>query len=245
MRHEKGSTVLRILSRPGRKGALAGVALGGCLALTACGSMQLGAAAIVGGQRITTSTLATQVSGLNRYVDAHHRTVQLAFPASQTTQQVLAWMIRFRVRDQMASQQNINVTNGDVQRAIAAVSAQERQSGNSASLATIAAANGIPPDLLTQGLGRYEAIQTAMITRLGGTASSSSAEQQRIGAAFNHDQCLAAKSLHIRVSPQFGRLDYSQLGLVAAADTLSAPEPGASPSPSASPTTSPQFNPPC
>jgi hypothetical protein len=243
MRHEKGSTVLRILSRPGRKGVLAGVALGGCLALTACGSMQLGAAAILGGGRITTSTLTTQVAGLNRYLDAHKGTVQLAFPASQAPQQVLAWLIRFQVRDRMATQQHINVTNADVQRAIATITAEEHQSGNRASLTTIAAANGVPPDQVSQGLGRYEAIQTAMITKLGGTSSSSTADQQRIGAEFNHYQCLAAKSLHIRVSPQFGRLDYSQLSLVPAANTLSAPEPGASPSPS--PSTSPQYTPPC
>lgn len=241
MRHEKGRTVLRILSRPGRTGALAAVALGGCLALTACGTMQLGAAAIVGNQRITTSNLSTQVSGLNDYLGSH--TVQLAFPASQTPSQVLGWLIRFRVRDQLASMQHITVTNNDVQRAITAISAEERQSGSSTPLASLAAANGLPPNLIDPELGRYEAIQTKMIAKLGGTSSSSTAEQQRIGNEFDHAQCLAAKSLHIRVSPQFGRLDYSQLGLVPSADTLSAPEPGASPSPS--PSTSPQFSPPC
>lgn len=239
--HEKGSTVLRILSRPGRKGALAGVALGGCLALTACGSMQLGAAAIVGGQRITTSNLATQVSRLNQYTGSH--TVQLAFPKSQAPQQVLSWLIRFRVRDQLASMQHINVTNGDVQRAIAAIAAQARQSGSTVSLTALAAANGLPPNLINPDLGRYQAIQNALITKLGGASSSSPAEQQRIGTEFNRAQCLAAKSLHIKVSPQFGRLDYTQLSLVPAADTLSAPEPGASPS--ASPSAPPQFSPPC
>jgi peptidyl-prolyl cis-trans isomerase SurA len=233
--------VLRILSRPGRNGALAAVALGGCLALTACGTMQLGAAAIVGNERITTSTLSTQVSGLNHYLGTH--TVQLAFPAEQVPQQVLGWLIRFRVRDQLASMQHITVTNADVQRAIVAITAQERQSGSSVPLPSLAAANGLPPSLINPELGRYEAIQTAMITKLGGAGASSTAEQQRIGIEFNHAQCLAAKSLHIKVSPQFGRLDYSQINLVAAADTLSKPVPGASPSPS--PTTSPQFSPPC
>ena len=241
MRHEKGRTVLRILSRPGRTGALAAVALGGCLALTACGTMQLGAAAIVGNQRITTSTLSTQVSGLNDYLGTH--TVRLAYPASQAPQQVLGWLIRFRVRDQLASMQHITVTNRDVQLAIAAIAAQERQSGSSVPLTSLAAANGLPPTLINPELGRYEAIQTAMITKLGGTGASSAADQQRIGNEFNRAQCLAAKSLHIKVSPQFGRLDYSQLSLVAAADTLSAPEPGASPSPS--PSASPKFTPPC
>ena len=87
-------------ARHGRLAGLAAVAVGGCLALTACASMQLGAVAVVGGQRITSSTLTTQVAALTRYYDAHKAKVQLQFPISQTAQQVLAWMIRFQVRDQ-------------------------------------------------------------------------------------------------------------------------------------------------
>ena len=43
----------------------------------------------------------------------------------------------------------------------------------------------------------------------------------------------------------FGRFDYGQLSVVAPANTLSAPEPGASPSPTGSPSAKPQFTPPC
>jgi len=135
--------VLRILNRPGRVAGLAAVALGGCLALTACGPVQLGAVAIVGGQRITSSTLATQVSGLNRYYSAHKSSVQLAYPSSETAQQVLAWMIRFRVRDKLAQNEGIKVTPGDVQRAIAEIDAQEKESGQSANLTSLAVANGL------------------------------------------------------------------------------------------------------
>jgi hypothetical protein len=249
--------VLRILNRrspaqhgPAKHGRLAGlaaVALGGCLALTACGSMQLGAVAVVGGQRITSSTLTTQVSTLTRYYDAHKAKVQLQFPLSQTAQQVLAWMIRFQVRDQMATRMGITVSAGDIQRAITEITAQERQSGDSSSLTNIAVANGLPPDLVNPALGKYEAIQAALITKLGGAGATSAAAQQALSTKFNHDQCLAAKSLHIKVNPQYGALDYSELDIVAAADTLSTPEPGAAPaaSPSASPSTAPQLTPPC
>ena len=240
--------MFRILNRRrpfkhGRAAGLAAVALGGCLALTACGSMQLGSAAVVGGQRITSSTLATQVSELTSYYNAHQAKVQLQFPISQAAQQVLAWLIRFQVRDQMATRMGITVSAGDIQRAIAAITAEERQSGSTSSLTNIAVANGLPPDLVNPALGKYEAIETALITTMGGASATSSAAQQALSSKFNHDQCLAAKSLHIKVNPQFGTLDYSQLDVVAAADTLSAPEPGASPS--ASPTAKPQLTPPC
>jgi hypothetical protein len=235
--------VLRILNTPRRAAGLAAVALGGCLALTACGPVQFGAAAIVGGQRITASTVGTQVSRLTEYYNAHKSKVRLAFPASQMAQQVLAWMIRFDVRDQMAKNMGITVTPGEIQRAIAEITAQEEQSGQTASLTDLAVANGLPPGLVNPGLGKYEAIEIVLINRLGGAGSSSAAAQQQLSTEFNHDQCLAAKGLHIKINPQYGTLDYGQLDLVPAANTLSAPEPGASPSASAS--SKPQLTPPC
>src|SRR5487761_1082519 len=236
--------VPRFSIRQTRAAALGAVALGACLALTACGPVQLGAAAIVGGQRITTSTLTTQVAALSGAYQADKGKVQLGFPAAQMPQQVLAWLIRFQVRDELARRAGITVTPGDVQRAISAISASAQQSGNGASLATLAVQNGLPPDLVNSGLGRYQAIADLLVTRLdGGTTPKSTAAQQALNTQFNRDQCLAAKALDIRVNPQFGRLDYSQLGVVPAGNTLSAPEPGASPSPS--PTSAPQYSPPC
>lgn len=235
--------MLRILNRHRRAAGLAAVALGGCLALTACGPVQLGAAAIVGGQRITASTLTTQVSELTSYYNTHKPKVQLGYPASQTAQQVLAWLVRFQVRDQLAKNEGISITPGQIQRAIAGITAEEKQSGQTASLTNLAVANGLPPDLINPALGKYEAIQVALISKLGGSSASSTAEQQTLSNEFNHDQCVAAKGLHIKINPQYGTLDYSQLALVPAADTLSTPEPGASPSPSS--TSKPQLSPPC
>jgi hypothetical protein len=234
--------VFRILIGPRRAPWLAAAALGGGLALTACGAVQLGAAAIVGGQRITTSTLTTQVSALNSYYEANRAKVQLAFPASQMPQQVLAWLIRFQVRDELASRDGVTVTAAQIQRALAEISAEEAESGNTTSLTDLAAANGLPPDLINPDLGRYEAIEAVVLTRLGGAAASSAAQQQALSEEFNRDQCLAAKSLNIKINPQFGRLDYSELDIVASANTLSAPEGAA---PSVAPSAAPQLTPPC
>lgn len=217
-----------VIRPSGRRAALAAVALGGCMALAACGTVQMGAAAIVGGQRITTAALASQVSDLSNYYDAHKSSVQLAFPASQLPQQVLAWLIRFQVRDQLARREGITVSQGEIQRAINTLTAEERQSGNTASLTDIGAANGLPPDLVNPGLGRYEAIEAALVARLGGAGATSAAAQAKLSDEFSRAQCRAAKSLHIKVSPQFGALDYSQFTIVPAPDTLSAPEGGAS-----------------
>lgn len=235
--------MLRISIRQRRVARLAVVAFGGCIALAACGPVQLGSAAIVGGDRITSSTLATEVSNLNN--GYHANKVRLAFPASQMPQVVLAWLLRFRIRDELARREGITVNQEDVQRAISEISSQGKSSGLP-SLTALAVQNGLPPNLIGSDLGRYQAIANVFVNRLdGGQAPSSSTAQQALNQAFDHAQCMAAKNLNIRVNPQFGRFDYGQLNVVAPANTLSAPEPGASPSPTASPSAKPQFTPPC
>jgi SurA-like protein len=244
--------VLRMLIRPrtparlGRAAGLAAAVTGGCVALAACGPVQLGSAAIVGGHRITTSTLTTEVSDLTNYYNAHHSKVQLTFSTSQTPQEVLAWLIRFAVRNELATREGITVSAGDVQRAVQEIAAQAQQSGGSTSLTDLAVANGLPPNLISSELGRYQAIADLLVARLdGGVNPTSQTAQQALDNEFNHAQCVAAKSLDIKINPQFGRLDYSQLAIVASPNTLSAPGPGASPTPSASPSTKPQLSPPC
>lgn len=235
--------MLRISIRRRRAGGLAVVALGGCIALAACGSSQFGSAAIVGGNRITSSTLATEVSNLNK--GYHANKVRLAFPASQMPQVVLAWLLRFRIRDELARREGITVNQGDVQRAINEIASQGKSSGVT-SLTALAVQNGLPPNLISSDLGRYQAIANVLVNRLdGGQSPTSSTAQQALNQAFDHAQCMAAKNLNIKVNPQFGRFDYGQLSVVAPANTLSAPEPGASPSPTASPSAKPQFTPPC
>ena len=63
-----------------------------------------------------------------------------------------------------------------------------------------------------QQVGRWEAQQTALaLKHNGGKAPTTTAEQNAANTAITKAQCQAAKSLDIQVSPQFGRLDYTQL----------------------------------
>jgi hypothetical protein len=218
--------------------ASAGI-LAALTALTACGPVQMGSAAIAGDQGISASTLTGQVSNLkDAYNNASKGSIQLQYPLAQAPQQVLSWLLRFRIRDQMAARNGITVTQADVERANAALAAQARQ--NHVKLADLAVANGLPPDLLPE-LGRYEALQMALVRKLdGGTLPTSQSGLNALSQKFGALQCHAAKSLAIRVNPQFGRLDYSQLSVIPAALKLSAP-PGGVPTPSSKP----QLTPPC
>ncbi len=65
-------------------------------ALSACGPVRMGAAAITGGQRITATTLGDQVTNLESAYQAGKSKIQLQFPLAQAPQQVLGWMLRFR-----------------------------------------------------------------------------------------------------------------------------------------------------
>lgn len=218
--------------------AVAAVAAVGALA--ACGPVQMGAAAIAGGQRISTTSLSREVASLRSAYQSNKGKISLQFPASQMPQQVLGWMIRFQVRDRLAQREGITVTRRESQQALGAARQQAKQSGPNVTLADLAVANGLPPDMLPQ-LGRYQAVENQVVNKIdGGTMPTSTSALQALGKKFNTKQCLAAKSLMIKVNPQFGAVDYSQLSIVGAPSTLSSP---ASPSPS--PSASAQRTPPC
>jgi SurA-like N-terminal domain len=206
--------------------------------VTGCGTIQMGSAAIVGSQGISSATLTSQVNDLTAAYHHSNGAIQLQFPLAQAPQQVLAWLVRFRIRDEMAARNHITVTRADTEAVQAAINAQAR--ANHTSTAGLLVANGLPPDLLPQ-LSRYQAIELALVRKLnGGRFPTAQAALASLGRQFNAAQCRAAKSLAIRINPQFGRLDYGQLTVVPAVSGLSAPPGGA-----ASPSAAPQLTPPC
>jgi hypothetical protein len=216
--------------------------LAAAVAVSACGPVQMGAAAIVGNQRISAATLTAQAANLSAAYQRDKGKVQIAYPASQIPQQALSWLVRFRIREAMAVRDGITVTPGGAQRALAVLTAQIRQ-GGLASLAVAAVASGLPPDMIGE-LGRYQAIGNVLVSRLdGGKAPTTTAAQQALSAQLIKSQCLTSKALDIKINPQFGMLDYRQLAVIPAKPTLSAAQPGGSPSPSAS--ASPQLTPAC
>ena len=220
---------------------LTAAALAGVLMLSACGSVKLGAAAVSSNQRISAATVTAEVNDLNQAYQADKAKVQLQFAKSQMPQEVLSWLLRFQVREQMARRYGITVTQTQVQDALNSISAQAKQSGVTAR--DLAVANGVPPDQLNE-LGRYVAIQDAVLNRLdGGKLPTANAALTTLSNKFDASQCVAAKSLAIQVNPQYGALDYRSIGVVAAPNKLSAP-PG-KPSPSPTGTAAPQLTPHC
>jgi peptidyl-prolyl cis-trans isomerase SurA len=205
---------------------LGAAGLGACALLAACAPVQMGAAAVVGDQRITSSALDTQVSNLQEAVKPYGSSLPIT--AAEMPSEVLSWMIRFQVMDQVAASNGISVTDAQAQQVLSSLSSVASQNGFK-STSELLIANGVPPQMFQQ-VGRWEAQQDAYAQqRNGGKEPTSTTEQNAANTAVSKAQCQAAKSLNIKVNPQFGRLDYTQFSVVAAPDTLSRPAVSASP----------------
>jgi hypothetical protein len=209
-----------LFAKKGRRVAALGAAgLGACAVLAACSPVQMGAAAVVGDQRITVSSLDTQVSNLQSAAKPYSR---LPITTAEMPTAVLSWLIRFAVMDQVAAQNGISVSHAQSEAGLDSLKSVAQQNGFS-STTELLVANGIPPQLFPE-VGQWEAQQTAYALKLNnGKAPSTTAEQNAFTTAITKSQCQAAKSLSIKVSPQFGRLDYTQFTVVATPNTLSQP----------------------
>ena len=217
-----------------RAAVLTAAVAAGCVAVSACGSVQMGAAALTGSNRISSATLTNEIANLNAAYKADKaKGVSPQLAVGQETQQVLTWLIRFQIGDKLAEQHDINITPAQVDKQFTKLRNEALQSKVTVP-EYVSAGGALPPDLVPQ-FARYAAILTTLQDRLtGGAATPTQAEQ----TAFQHDQCVASKSLGVAVNPQFGEFDYSSYSVVTAPPTLAA-------NPSPSKAAAVQLTPPC
>jgi len=225
-----------------RKAALLTVAAAAaCVAASACSTTQMGAAAITGNSRITSTTLTNEVANLNAAYQADKaKGVSPQRPVGQESQQVLTWLITFRIYDELAAQHRIYPTPAQVHDQLYGPNGlSATASQNHVTLDEYVSAGGaLPPDLTPQ-LGRYFAILSVLEHRLtGGTSPSTQAEQTKLSGQISHQQCLASKSLGVTVNPQYGQFDYGSYSVVPAPSKLAA-------SPTESKPASVKLTPPC
>jgi hypothetical protein len=202
------------------------VALVGGLAVAGCAPVQMGAAAIVGNQRVSVTTLDTEAGILASAAKPYSSIVSLT--QTQITQETLQWLIRFQINEQLASSEGITVSPGSAQQALNQIysegKADAEQSGiSNASNELILVANGIPPNMSNE-VGRYQAIENQFIEGLnGGKIPTDQTTLTNDENKLTHAQCLAAKTLNIKVNPQFGRMDFANYTVVATTDAVSRP----------------------
>jgi hypothetical protein len=215
----------------------AAVAVAG-LAVSACSTTKMGAAALTGGGRISTAKLTGEVANLNSaYAADKAKGITPQRPTSQEAQQVLTWLIVFKVYGRLATQHNIHVTNADADRVQDAYTRAASQSGVNLD-EYLSAGYALPPDLQPQFF-QAAAIGSALDGKLdGGKTPTTSAGQSALSSMFSHDACLAAKDLDVNVNPQYGEFDYTGFQVVPAPPTLAA-------DPTPSPSSSALLTPPC
>jgi hypothetical protein len=213
------------------------IVIGVGLLATGCAvtPVKMGAAAILGDQRISIATLGIEVANLSQAVKQYPSVVTST--ASQQTQSTLTWLIRYQINEELARQNGITVTTAQAQAALAQAYATAKTSAEAQGLTNVTptlilAASGIPPNTAPE-LGRYEAIANEFLRIAnGGTPPTTSAAQTAAGNKLNQAECQAAKALNISVNPQFGQLDYTAYQVVPAPSSVTRP---AGPTASASP----------
>src|ERR1700722_14483171 len=96
-----------LFAKRGRRAAVLGaVGLGACALLAACSPVKAGAAAIVGNQRITVTSLDSQVSNLQTAAKSAKST---SLTVAEQLQAVLTWLVRFAIMNQLAAANDISV----------------------------------------------------------------------------------------------------------------------------------------
>jgi hypothetical protein len=209
---------------------IAGLALAVCLAVAACGSTKMGAAAITSQNRITSATLTNEVANLDAAYQADaSKKLQPQRAKSQQVQQVLTWLILFQVYDKLAVRHAITVTPADVQSQRDLLNEAAGQQHMTAA-EYVSAAGALPPDLIPQ-FARLLAIEAALKAQFdGGRTPTGTTGQDALQARLADATCVAAKNLGIQINPQFGVWDYNTFGVVPAPAKLSAAAPSPSPS---------------
>jgi hypothetical protein len=211
--------------------ACVGLAAAGC----AVQPLKMGAAAIVGSDRISIATLGIETTSLSQAAKQYPGVVTLT--PTEETQATLTWLIRYKIQEELARQNGIYVSPEDAEKwwnlvySNAASSAQAQGLTN-VTPTLIMAASGIPPSTLNE-LKRYEAISGLYVMMVsGGKTPTTSSAQTAADDKLSKAECQAAKSLNIQVNPQFGQLDYTELAVVSAPSSVTrAPGPTTAASP--------------
>lgn len=188
------------MNRSRRAAATAATAALAALTLSACGSTQLGAAALVDGRRIT-------ISDVERTVETVRDQLEAVGAGVARDEQAASNEVHRRVTGmvfaQAAGDLGVSVTDGELD----ARAAQERAAAGSeeAFLRRFALQNRIPPDQVYPELRRALLIQkmTAKIARDAGIAVTDDAVRPRL-TQFLVD---TAQKMVIKINPRYGRFD--------------------------------------
>lgn len=205
------------MSRTRRRLKIVGMVCVAGIAAAACSPAKMGAAAMVGDQRVTVDQLEKAVGNWQQAYNADPlpSNQMRLLDNSQIPRSVLYNLVLFKVADEAAERQGVRVSEGEVDQAITA-------SGGERRLRQAAVTLGVPPQK-----GRdYVRFQLDLQKIAGslGSQPTNVQQQQQLQAKLSKVIVTTARSVKIDVNPRYGTFDYKQLGIVAGKDRLSKPE---------------------
>ena len=179
------------------------------LALAACGATPAGSAAVVGDERISEATLATEVAAV---VQAQGKPADETSPELAST--VLDRMVKQVLVDLLATEAGIEVTQGQIETQL---QGYDQQVGGRTNVEVIFLDSGVAPSQI-DGVVKLNLQAEALGQAL---APSGSPEEQSMALV----EALGALSaaLETEVSPRFGSWDAANLSVGAVPDDLSVP----------------------
>jgi hypothetical protein len=214
-------------------------------ALTACGPVRTGAAAIVGHDRITDEKLDSAVTQWTKELPDYPQAQQIvqkaqAQPPGQDSQSVqpfdpsspqrsaLFLMIEMRAWSELAREQGVVTNAGQVDTLVAA-------RGGRAVLNTSIVAQGLPTSY-ADDFARTAVIQELLARRYGANpAGATSPQEQAANQRLFGDVGNAGHKLGITVNPRYGTFDDKTLKLGPICPRLSTPDSGTPDGPTGDP----------
>jgi hypothetical protein len=216
-------------------------------ALAACGPVKTGAAAIVGNERISDAKLDSAVTEwtkeLPHYPEAQQlvQQAQSQQPGQQQEQQsvqpydpsspqrsALYLLIQMRTWDELAREQGVTTTPGQVDALVAS-------RGGQSILDTSVVAQGLPTSY-TDEFAKMVMIQQVIAQHYGvNPQGATNAQEQAAGQRLLNDIMAAGHKLKITVNPRYGSYDVKSLGLGLVCPHLSTPDSGTPDAPSGDP----------
>lgn len=165
--------------------------------LSACsGQAHPGTAAVVGGERITTSALQAQVNDVRSAQNRSDQGAQLIEATPRLDRSKLNRMIQTAVLERAAKDAGLTVTTREIEDVR---KAQLQQAGTPAALETAALQQAqLAPDQMDADT-RFKLLRDKLFEHYGNQDKA----LERLGAAAN--------ALHVQVNPRYGRWDARQI----------------------------------
>lgn len=214
---------------PGKSVKVAAAALLAAGALAACDGAppKVGAAAVVGGDRITVTSLSQTVRDWREQFKKDPVANQMRANPNDPAQQMgadsgesdvrgaLTLLVSFRVAEKLARQQGVAVPDGQTDQ-VALLMDQRGGAGS------ITLASGLPRDK-ARDLARFLATQKLVMERLG---TDGGPQSPQAGRRWNELFRTTADGMHIKINPRYGTFDPAKGAIGPVAYRLSSPESG-------------------